>query len=173
MASHALQLSNIYLKQNRRRKDKTLTKAVISGVINYGHNVKADGTVAFTRLRVLDLKAERVVNLVMNHLTKQRLAVRVRSEPSADADLCFMVFSPHVVRGIEYEAQIPTKESKHAQKARLSGQEVLAATVKKVLKLIDGHGGLEHVNTTELDAVLHGHAQTQAELHRPRAHGGT
>ena len=124
-----------------------IKRALVTGVLHYGragihhpkkHSAAKDAAgyygYRFARSSELDARAESIVDAIVAHLqTVHGLTVRVRSEPNADFDLCFSVFSLHILNNIpmaSYKAstklgrkkdQIQTKVNED----RLPGQTLL------------------------------------------------
>ena len=120
---------------------KGITKAVVTGVLHYGYAKGSKNSTAFERTAKDDGRSLQMVELVVAHLkTVHSLQVRVRSEPNADLDMCFVVFSRHIVDGILVQGSMLTKMDKRTgafvrdlDNGRVPGQTQLRNDVLSML----------------------------------------
>ena len=141
-----------------------ITKAVVTGVLHYGYTQGSSSTPArinsssssssevqwvgdatptfarFARTKADDMSSWKKVKKIAGYLrSKHRLKVRFRSEPNADLDMCFAVFSRHILDGILIAGSMPrwqdaeTKEIKQLDTGRVPGQTQLRKDVIAML----------------------------------------
>ena len=81
-----------------RGKAAGLRRAVVCAVLHYDADSERGGVRYNQHTERKDATAFVLVDELRRHLKrKHKLHVRVRSNPDVDADICFYVFSPHVV----------------------------------------------------------------------------
>ena len=87
-----------------------ITKAVITGVLHYGYAKGSKNSTRYERSDKDDKLSLTMVDLIVEHLKQvHSLQVRVRSEPNADLDMCFVVFSRHIIDSILVRGSMRTK----------------------------------------------------------------
>jgi hypothetical protein len=90
-----MQKADQYLKTSRAR----LRKAVVCAVLHYdpdGNHLDT-GIAPFLHTDRKDQRSFQLIDELIAHLRSRGLETRVRSNPDVDGDMCFYVFSPHVV----------------------------------------------------------------------------
>lgn len=90
-----MQKADQYLKSSRAR----LRKAVVCAVLHYDPDVNHldTGIAPFLHTDRKDQRSFQLIDELIAHLRARGLETRVRSNPDVDADMCFYVFSRHVV----------------------------------------------------------------------------
>ena len=90
-----MQKADQYLKSSRAK----LRKAVVCAVLHYdpdGNDLHT-GIAPFLHTDRKDQRSFQLIDELIAHLRSRGLETRVRSNPDVDGDMCFYVFSPHVV----------------------------------------------------------------------------
>ena len=82
-----------------KRLVPSMTSIVFNMVLHYGYNVWQGSTPEFARTAKRDMQNLLLRDQLLAYFHQTGLGVRVRSDPDADGDLCYLVQAPNVVTG--------------------------------------------------------------------------